>query len=115
MLSHQRLRELRKRAGFTLKDLEPLLDRSYTQLSRIERGRSDPPLQLVIKWCQVCGADLAILDDRSARVSRTVAALDSSEQAMIMALAVVLPDVPQAQRYLVAAMIEALERFQLEK
>lgn len=52
-----RLRDLRKDAGLTGRELAAATEQHYTRVSKIENGVQAPTDQDIRKWCHVCSAD----------------------------------------------------------
>lgn len=52
-----RLRNLRKEAGLTGRELAAATGWHFTRISKLEHGVQAPTDQDIQTWCQVCGAD----------------------------------------------------------
>jgi transcriptional regulator with XRE-family HTH domain len=57
-----RLRELRKEAGLTARDLAAATGQHFTRVSKIEHGVQPPSDDDIRVWCQACGVDELIPD-----------------------------------------------------
>jgi transcriptional regulator with XRE-family HTH domain len=57
-----RLRELRKDAGLTARELGVATDQHYTRVSKIEHGVQAPTDEDIRKWCQACRAEDQVHD-----------------------------------------------------
>ncbi|WP_405161994.1 helix-turn-helix domain-containing protein [Nocardia sp. NBC_01499] len=62
-----RLRELRKDAGLSGRELSASAGWHWTKTSRIELGKRPPSEADIEAWCRVCGAELALPDLLAAR------------------------------------------------
>lgn len=68
-----RLRELRKEAGLSARDLAAATEQHYTRVSKIENGVQSPTENDLHQWCRACDADSQIAD-----LIATLRALDSA-------------------------------------
>ncbi|MFL6118013.1 helix-turn-helix domain-containing protein [Actinophytocola sp.] len=75
----QRLRELRRASGLSLRDLERKVHASDSSLSRYLAGRALPPWQVVVVLCELTGADPDELRDLWERAWRPAEAADAGE------------------------------------
>lgn len=57
-----RLRDLRKDAGLTARELAAATSQHYTRVSKIENGVQAPTDQDIRDWCRVCSADDLVPD-----------------------------------------------------
>lgn len=57
-----RLRELRKDAGLTARELAVATSQHYTRVSKIEHGVQSPSDKDIREWCRTCGADDQVPD-----------------------------------------------------
>jgi transcriptional regulator with XRE-family HTH domain len=57
-----RLRELRKEAGLTARELAAVTGQHYTRVSKIEHGVQPPTDRDVREWCRACGAQEQVPD-----------------------------------------------------
>ena len=61
MYLHANIRALRRKHKLTQKELAAHLDKAYITVGDYERGRSDPPLDILDKLCEVFSIDIATL------------------------------------------------------
>jgi len=57
-----RLRELRKDAGLSGRELAAATDQHYTRVSKLEHGVQSPADDDIRRWCTACGADDQVPD-----------------------------------------------------
>ena len=55
------IRTLRKRRGWTQRQLAQRLDKAYITIGDYERGKALPPLNLVLELCNIFEVDIATL------------------------------------------------------
>ncbi|MCU1640786.1 MAG: family transcriptional regulator [Nocardia sp.] len=68
-----RLRDVRRDAGLTARQMAAATGQHYTRVSKIENGAQSPTDQDIREWCRVCGAD-----DQVADLIATLRAVDSA-------------------------------------
>ena len=69
------LRRLRRESNLGLKSVAPLVDVSYTYISKVENGIKPPSDELVQKLCSVYGADVEALRAMQGRIPDDIAQL----------------------------------------
>ena len=65
---HQNIKYLRKRKGWTQKDLSEKIDKTYITVGDYERGKIYPPLPILLRLCELfnLSLDQLVLQDLSA-------------------------------------------------
>src|SRR5258705_14023532 len=57
-----RLRELRREAGLTARELADATGQHFTRVSKIEHGVQPPSDQDILDWCRACSVDNQVPD-----------------------------------------------------
>lgn len=73
MLSSRALRQARRRAGLTQRDLAAITGVPQSTIGRIESGRSDPRVSTLDTLLRACGDELDAVPRRGVGVDRTLA------------------------------------------
>ncbi len=102
-----RLRELRRHAGLSARDLGARMGLSASAILHIETGRNRPPLATIEKWAEACGCrlDVSIVE---AGAGATLLSPDA--RALIDTVARVAPKMPPDALRAVRAMLAFYER-----
>lgn len=78
------IREARKRAGLTQRELAERAGTTQSAIARIETGRSTPTLDTVLRMLRLCGLDLDIMlverDDSDWAQARRLSSLTPAER-----------------------------------
>src|SRR3954462_15226268 len=86
MIGGELVREGRKRAGLTQRQLADRASTTQSAIARLEAGRSAPSLEAVERLLRLCGfqliVELAPYDDSDVRQAATLAASTPEERAM---------------------------------
>jgi transcriptional regulator with XRE-family HTH domain len=61
MYLHTNIKVLRKKAGLTQKELSDKLDKTPMTVGDYERGKSLPPLNIILQLCEIFGVELQTL------------------------------------------------------
>ena len=85
MVGGELVREARKRAGLTQKDLADRASTTQSAIARLESGRTTPSLESVERLLRLCGfqliVELAPYDDSDARQAAALAGLTPEQRA----------------------------------
>jgi transcriptional regulator with XRE-family HTH domain len=85
MIGGELVREARKRAGLTQKELADRAATTQSAIARLESGRSTPSLESVERLLRLCGfqliVELAPYDDSDVRQADALAVLTPAERA----------------------------------
>jgi transcriptional regulator with XRE-family HTH domain len=86
MVGGELVREARKRAGLTQRQLADRASTTQSAIARLEAGRSAPSLEAVERLLRLCGfqliVELAPYDDSDVRQAATLAGSTPEERAM---------------------------------
>lgn len=104
------LKQIRKKAGFTLEKLGTELDYSYTTMSRMERGKDSINLDVAQAWAELCGYKITLSGREHGEASAIIAHLESDDAVLVGRIAAVLPGLADAHRATLEALLEMWEK-----
>lgn len=109
----ERLRKLRQEAGLSQRALCRQMDVDESYISRLERGERAPSAEVLRRWAEACGVEVAVLDP-AAGLADLVAALRPADADRVRryadALARLPADLPAGPRHpgdIALAVVEA--------
>ena len=57
MQINERIKEAREKAGYTQREIAPLLNTTYQQIGKYERGIQEMTASRLKAFCEICNAD----------------------------------------------------------
>jgi transcriptional regulator with XRE-family HTH domain len=103
------LKNIRKKAGFTLEKLGEKLDYSYVTLSRMERGKDSINLDVAQVWAESCGYEISLVGPEHGETKRAIDALGVEDVKLVGRLAKILPQLEPSQRATISAILDVWE------
>ena len=100
------LKELRQRARLTQAELAERLGMDQSHVSRLERGKREANLGLLVTWAEACGYRFTVVGPEHDEVLRQATSLGADDLGLLLDLLVRLPHLGEDQRKTLRILID---------